>query len=142
MLRELKDYLKITWTSEDAYLQSIITRGKEYLKDLTGTELSFATESTVNEEYRQALNDIISQVRNNPELITNEQAIELIIDEQNKARAAVETSSRTVALLLDYCRYYYNNAVEYFEENFQKQIVRLQFNEAIRVSKEVVTSEG
>lgn len=29
-------------------------------------------------------------------------------------------------LLLDYCRYSYNNAVEYFEENFREQILRLQ----------------
>lgn len=94
MLQELKGYLKITWESEDAYLQSIIDRGKEYLKDLTGTEIDFEKEG------------------------------------QGKS------------LLLDYCRYYYNNAAEYFEDNFQKQIVRLQYTEAIRVSKEVVPSEG
>ncbi len=29
-------------------------------------------------------------------------------------------------LLLDYCRYSYNNAAEYFEENFREQILRLQ----------------
>lgn len=94
MLEELKDYLKITWDSEDAYLQNIIARGKEYLKDLTGTDVDFATEGQAK------------------------------------------------SLLLDYCRYYYNNAVEYFEDNFQKQIVRLQYKEAIRVSKEVVSDEG
>lgn len=33
-------------------------------------------------------------------------------------------------LLLDYCRYSYNNAVEYFEENFQKEILRLQLSTA------------
>lgn len=94
MLQELKNYLKITWDSEDIYLQNIIARGKEYLKDLTGTEINY--------------------------------------EEEGQAKS----------LLLDYCRYYYNNAVEYFEDNFQKQIVRLQYKEAIRVSKEVVTSEG
>lgn len=94
MIEELKDYLKITWNSEDSYLQSIITRGKEYLKDLTGTEINF--------------------------------------EEEGPAKS----------LLLDYCRYYYNNSVEYFEDNFQKQIVRLQYKEAIRVSKEVVVNEG
>lgn len=94
MLQELKDYLKITWDSENNYLQNIIERGKEYLKDLTGTELNF--------------------------------------EEEGQAKS----------LLLDYCRYYYNNAVEYFEDNFQKQIVRLQYKEAIRVSKEVVINEG
>lgn len=30
------------------------------------------------------------------------------------------------SLLLDYCRYAYNNAIEYFEENFSKEILRLQ----------------
>lgn len=94
MLEELKDYLKITWNSEDAYLQSIITRGKEYLKDLTGTNINFEEEGPPK------------------------------------------------TLLLDYCRYYYNSAIEYFEDNFQKEIVRLQYKEAIRVSKEVVKSEG
>lgn len=94
MLQELKDYLKITWDSEDNYLQSIIARGKEYLKDLTGTEIDF------------------------------------------------EGEGQPKSLLLDYCRYYYNNAIEYFEDNFQKQIVRLQYKEAIRVSKDVVSDEG
>lgn len=94
MLEELKGYLKITWDSENEYLENIITRGKEYLKDLTGTDLDFEGEGQVK------------------------------------------------SLLLDYCRYYYNNAVEYFEDNFQRQIIRLQYKEAIRVSKEVVTNEG
>lgn len=94
MLQELKGYLKITWNSEDGDLQKIIYRGKEYLKDLTGTELDF------------------------------------------------ETEGQPKSLLLDYCRYYYNNAIEYFEENFQKEILRLQLREAVRVAKEVVVSEG
>lgn len=91
MLQELKDYLKITWDNEDAYLQNIINRGQEYLKDLTGTELDFNTEGQAK------------------------------------------------SLLLDYCRYYYNNALEYFEDNFQKQIVRLQLKEA---TKGVIVDEG
>lgn len=94
MLEELKDYLKITWNSEDTYLQNIIARGKEYLKDLTGTNINFEEEGPFK------------------------------------------------TLLLDYCRYYYNNAIEYFEDNFQKDIVRLQYKEAIRVSKEVAQNEG
>lgn len=87
MLEELKDYLKITWDDEDGYLQNIISRGKEYLKDLTGTEIDF--------------------------------------DNEGPAKS----------LLLDYCRYYYNNSVEYFLENFRNDIVRLQYKEAIRVKK-------
>lgn len=94
MLQELKEYLKITWDSEDNYLQNIIDRGKEYLQDLTGTELDS--------------------------------------EKEGQARS----------LLLDYCRYYYNNAIEYFEDNFQKQIIRLQYKEAIRKSKEVVRNDG
>ena len=30
------------------------------------------------------------------------------------------------SLLFDYCRYVYNNASEYFEENFREEILRLQ----------------
>ena len=30
------------------------------------------------------------------------------------------------SLLLDYCRYVYNNASEYFEENFARKLSRLQ----------------
>lgn len=37
-----------------------------------------------------------------------------------------ENNEPAKTLLLDYGRYYYNNAVEYFEENFISQIVRLR----------------
>lgn len=93
MLEDIKDYLKITWGNEDAYLNKVIVMGKGYLKGLTGTELKF------------------------------------------------ETPGLDYSLLLDYCRYYYNNAIEYFEENFKDQIVRLQYTEAIKKSK-VVNDEG
>lgn len=91
MLQEVKEYLKITWDNEDAYLQNIISRGKEYLQDLTGTQLDF------------------------------------------------EGEGQSKSLLLDYCRYYYNNAIEYFEENFKQELLRLQLKEAI---KGVVPDEG
>lgn len=94
MIVELKEYLKITWDSEDLYLQKIIDRGKVHLKDLTGTNLDF------------------------------------------------EIEGQAKSLLLDYGRYYYNNAIEYFEENFHKEILRLQLKEGIKASKEVVPSEG
>ena len=42
-------------------------------------------------------------------------------------------------LFLNYCRYEYNNAVEYFEENFHKEILRLQISEA---SKEGGTDDS
>ena len=35
-------------------------------------------------------------------------------------------------LLKNYCRYSYNNASEYFEENFHQQIIRLQISEGIK----------
>lgn len=36
------------------------------------------------------------------------------------------------SLLLDYCRYAYNNALEYYEENFSREILRLQLTEAVK----------
>ena len=45
-------------------------------------------------------------------------------------------------LLLDYCRYVYNNASEYFEENFAREILRLQLQEGIKaLPVEVVPDE-
>lgn len=44
-------------------------------------------------------------------------------------------------LLLDYCRYVYNNASEYFEENFAKELLRLQLQEGIKAMAEVVPDE-
>jgi hypothetical protein len=35
-------------------------------------------------------------------------------------------------LLKNHCRYDYNNASEYFEENFHQQIIRLQIIEGIK----------
>ncbi len=43
-----------------------------------------------------------------------------------------EKEGQPRALLLDYCRYAYNNALEYFEDNFQKEIIRLQYMEAVK----------
>lgn len=40
------------------------------------------------------------------------------------------------SLLLDYCRYAYNNALEYFEDNFSKEILRLQLTEAVKDANE------
>lgn len=77
MLQEVKDYLKITWSDEDAALTSLITRGQAYLANLVGADLDF-------------------------------------------------TVGLPQSLLLDYCRYVYNNASEYFEENFAGEILRLQ----------------
>ncbi len=35
------------------------------------------------------------------------------------------------SLLLDYCRYVYNNASEYFEENFARELLRLQLQAGV-----------
>lgn len=35
------------------------------------------------------------------------------------------------SLLLDRCRYVYNNASEYFEENFREEILRLQLQTGV-----------
>lgn len=43
-------------------------------------------------------------------------------------------NNQAKSLLLDYCRYAYNNALEYFEENFSKEILRLQLKEAVKAN--------
>lgn len=43
-----------------------------------------------------------------------------------------EQEGQAKSLLLDYCRYGYNNALEYYESNFQKEILRLQLMEAVK----------
>ena len=45
-------------------------------------------------------------------------------------------------LLLDYCRYVYNNASEYFEENFARELLRLQLQEGIKAMADEVVSDG
>lgn len=91
LLKDVKDYLKITWDDEDDSLDGIIRRGQANLQDLTGTIMDF------------------------------------------------EQEGQAKSLLLDYCRYAYNNALEYFEENFSKEILRLQLMEAV---KHDVVKEG
>ncbi len=44
-------------------------------------------------------------------------------------------------LLLDYCRYIYNNASEYFEENFESEILRLQLLVATEPERELTNNE-
>lgn len=44
------------------------------------------------------------------------------------------TNNQAKTLLLDYCRYSYNSALEYFEENFSKEILRLQLKEAVKAN--------
>ena len=48
------------------------------------------------------------------------------LEELTGADLDFENEGLDRSLLFDYCRYAYNNASEYFEENFQKEILRLQ----------------
>ena len=45
-----------------------------------------------------------------------------------------EDNSQAKTLFLNYCRYDYNNALEYFEDNFSKEILRLQLKEGARAN--------
>ena len=63
------------------------------------------------------IEDIIARGKSNLEELTG---VELDFETPGQART----------LLFEYCRYDYNNAADLFEENFQRQILRLQLNEA------------
>ena|SRR5690625_1265090 len=84
LTEEVKNYLDITWSEEDAYIVKIINRGKDYLNEKTGTELDF------------------------------------------------EKDSKAIQLLLDFCRYVYNNSFELFDVNFQREIMSLVIREAVK----------
>lgn len=45
-----------------------------------------------------------------------------------------ENNSQAKTLFLNYCRYDYNNALEYFEDNFKKEILRLQLKEGAKAN--------
>lgn len=126
MLNKVKDYLKITWNDEDNLIQDIIDRGKEYINDLVGTELEYKIVTSAHEAYESALAGILEDVKREEEPITTEEAITLILEAEEARDSIVVKPTPAAALLLDYCRYVYNNASEYFEENFKKEILRLQ----------------
>lgn len=48
------------------------------------------------------------------------------LNELAGAELDFETEGQARSLLFDYVRYAYNNASEYFEENFRAEILRLQ----------------
>ena len=50
-----------------------------------------------------------------------------------------ETEGLAKSLCLDYCRYLFNNATEYFEENFKSEILRLQLQSAV---SDYATNQG
>lgn len=77
LLKSLKDRLQITWDEEDEDLESIISRSKSYLSELTGATFNFDKEEWPKE------------------------------------------------LLLERCRYVYNNAADEFEKNYAHELSRL-----------------
>ena len=61
-------------------------------------------------------NNLLSLVDRGKAVLNDLTGTELDFDTEGLARS----------LLFDYVRYAYNNASEYFEENFQQEILRLQ----------------
>jgi len=53
-----------------------------------------------------------------------------------------ETVGEPNTLLLEYCRYDYNNAIEFFEENFESRLARLQYTEQIKEYQAAHPEEG
>jgi hypothetical protein len=136
VLQAVKDYLKITWDDEDASLQAMIERGKAYLNDLVGKELDYSCLLPADEWYETELAAILTQLMEEPEEpgegeepaapMTIAEAIDLILAAERQRDKQVVMPTPAASLLLDYCRYSYNNASEYFEENFARELLRLQ----------------
>lgn len=53
-----------------------------------------------------------------------------------------ESNILAKTLLLDYCRYRYGNATEYFLENFKEDILRLQLESAVKDYAKQKTSDA
>lgn len=53
------------------------------------------------------------------------------LNERTGVELDYTTEGQPKALLLDYCRYAYNNALEYFNENFKSELFRLQLKKAV-----------
>lgn len=53
-----------------------------------------------------------------------------------------ESNILAKTLLLDYCRYRYSNATEYFLENFREDILRLQLESAVKDYAKQKTSDA
>lgn len=54
------------------------------------------------------------------------------LEELTGTKLDFEKEGQPKSLLINYCRYDYNNALEYYEENFQRQLLRLQLKEAVK----------
>lgn len=64
------------------------------------------------------------------------------LEELAGAELNFENEGLARSLLLDFVRYAYNNATEYWEENFHFDILRLQLATGVAQLPEVVTDEG
>lgn len=58
------------------------------------------------------------------------------LNELTGAELDFETEGLARSLLFDYVRYAYNNATEYFEENYQHEILRLQLLTGVSLLEE------
>ena len=61
---------------------------------------------------------------------------EAVLEELAGAELDFQSEGLPRSLLFDYVRYAYNNASEYFEENFAKQILRLQITTGVALLPE------
>ena len=86
LVKEVKDYLKITWDDEitNSNINNFISQGIMFINNLTGTTIDY------------------------------------------------EKDLDARSLLKDYCRYAREYSLEYFEDNYQKTILRLQIKYAIK----------
>lgn len=83
----------------------------------------------LDDDENYLLQSIIEQGK---EVLNSLVGAELNYEEKGPARS----------LLLEYCRYVYNNATEYFEENFHREIVRLQLSVAVKEYGQEKEDEG
>lgn len=56
------------------------------------------------------------------------------VDDLIGVKLDYENNSQAKTIFLNYCRYDYNNALEYFEDNFSKEILRLQLKEGVKAN--------
>ena len=136
MLQTVKDYLKITWDDEDVAIQGIIGRGQAYLNGLAGAELDYAVCVSNDEQYAADLRAILGELTAEPaegeEAMTIDEAIAQILAAEGRRDSCTAKPSLAVSLLLDYCRYAYSNALEYFEENFRQDLYLLKLTVATK----------
>lgn len=53
------------------------------------------------------------------------------LDNMTGVKIDYESDLDAKGLLFDYCRYSHNNAVEYFAQNFERELLRLRVRKAV-----------